>query len=83
MTATTAATKTLRTATAPTTATFRPRTSLIHREIAPIQFSAAQGRNGAIPFGVVVHLNESKPLGLTRVPVGYDADPFHRAVRFK
>src|SRR5580704_7738767 len=61
----------------------RFRTSFVDRQCASIEFPAAEGFDGAIPFRIDSHLDEGKTLLLSCIAVRDDADAIDGSVFLK
>jgi hypothetical protein len=59
------------------------RAGFVDRHRTSVQFTAAQGVNGTLTFGVAAHLDKSEPFRLARIPIGYDADAINGSVLLK
>src|SRR6266700_7897022 len=59
------------------------RTGFVDVQRPAVEVPAVQFGNGAVPFGIVAHFDESKASGLPGVAVGDDADPIDGPIGFK
>src|SRR5271165_4927639 len=63
--------------------TVRFRASFVDGQRTSIEFPAAEGFDGAIPFRIHAHFDEGKALLLACIPVRYDADAIDGTVLLK
>jgi hypothetical protein len=59
------------------------RTGFIDIHRSAVEIGAIQCSDRALALSVIAHFDESKALGLSRVPVGYDTDTVNGAMCFK
>jgi hypothetical protein len=65
------------------TATVFLRTGFVHGHRSTVKVTAVKPSDGLIPFRVVAHFDESEAPGLSRIPVGHDADPINGTISRK
>ena len=80
----TATAKSLSTTTAPTTSwTVRLGLRFVNLQRASAQFRSIQSRDRFVSFGGIRHFHETETACSARLPVGHNADFFHRTVRLE
>jgi hypothetical protein len=70
-------------ATAAASRAIRFRTGFVHIQRPAVEVPAIEFVDGAIRFGVIAHLHESKPSRLARIPVRNDAHAIHGSICLK
>jgi hypothetical protein len=80
----TATAKALSTTTAPTTSwAVRLGLSFVNLQRASAQFRSIQSRDRFVSLGGIGHFHETEAPGSARLPVGHNADFFHRTMRLE
>jgi hypothetical protein len=65
------------------TTTMKLRTGLVHLQDFSVEVGAVECTDCHFRFGIGLHLNESKPSGLTSTPVSHHLEPLNGTVLFK